>query len=265
MIAVPDSHWQTFKGRPSQVVQTPPAQRPKPTYDRRMDPLDEKLQALIREILALPPGSKLWQQKRSQLIRAIQASGKLWRGGAASQSTSQAWHEVDEHYYTALSMTWDYVLTHLDKYDASRASVMTWINNRLRWDILTMQGKAQEERSRRMFDYIGEEDSTSLIDQLSGREDALSSLTSCCQRLYEVRHEAQAIHVTGRPDINCYDLCQDKLGVSCDPDNWLQLRDRDTYKLMAAYYQSKIPTIAGFWTNKCLPFLRDRLDDDTLA
>lgn len=254
MIAVPNSDCRSHK-----IVKPNPARLRTPS-GRRMDSLDQVLQALIREILALPRGSKPWQQKRQRFVMTVQNSGKLWRGGA-SPASSQTWREVDEHYFTALGMTWEYVLTHLDTYDPQRASVTTWINNRLRWDILTVQGKAREAQMRQMFDYSNDEDGVPLIDQLSASEDAMANLAAVCKILYEAKNEAQAIHVTDRPEINCYELAQDKLGVSCEPAHWLQRRDRDSYRLMAEHYDSRIPTIAGFWTNKCLPFLNDLFGD----
>jgi hypothetical protein len=218
--------------------------------------LDRQLRQLITEILALPPRQAERRIKTNDFMVLVQQSNKLWR--APSLRTDQE----RQIYSDALSDVWLYVLENFHKYDPARGAVMTWINNRLKWDIKTHQGKSWKELRQRLFDYsTGEDDVNSWIDRLRASEDGRILLTEIGQRWREGRAAATAIHVTGRPDINCDALFQDKLGLSLELETWLEPRDRGTYRAMSEYYEAPLPTIASFWANKCLPFMKDVYSD----
>jgi hypothetical protein len=214
--------------------------------------LNRQLHQLITDILALPRPQAARRIKVHQFVRLVQQSEKLWRAPGTDRDI----------YHNALSDVWFYVLANFHKYDPDRGTVMTWINNRLKWDIKTHQAKYWDELRRRLSDYsTGEEDANSWIDRLQASEDGSILLTEIGQRWREVRAAATAIHVTGRPAINCYELFQDKLGLSLELKTWLEPRDRSTYRAMSEHYEAPLPTIASFWTNKCLPFIKDVYSD----
>jgi hypothetical protein len=209
--------------------------------------LDRQLCQLMTDILALTPRSAVRRIKLNEFVRLVQQSEKLWRSPGTDRDI----------YQNALSDVWLYVLANFHKYDPARGTVMTWINNRLKWDIKTHQAKYWDERRRRLSDYsTGEEDVNSWLDRLQASEDGDWSLQEMARRWREGRDAATAIHVTGRPDINGYELFQDKLGLSLELESWLKPRDRSTYRAMAEHYGAPLPTIASFWTNKCLPFIQ---------
>jgi hypothetical protein len=191
--------------------------------------LDRQLRQLITEILALPPRQAARRVKTNEFAALVQQSKKLWR--APSLRTDQE----REIYHNALSDVWFYVLENFHKYDPARGAVMTWINNRLKWDIKTHQGKSWDELRRRQLDYGTSEDNINAwIDRLPANADGGLSLQEIGQRWRDVQAAATAIHVTGRPDINCDALF---------------------------HYGAPLPTIACFWTNKCLPFIKDVYSD----
>jgi hypothetical protein len=227
-----------------------PLVRVRPMHDSAE--LDRLLRQLIVEILALPPKTVQWQRQANIFARHVQRSGKLWGAPGVSR----------ELYTDVLSGVWIYVLRNFHNYDPNRGAVMTWINNRLKWDLKTSQGKFWEELRWRLLDYpSGETDANSWIDRLQASEDGSILLQEIGQRWRDVQAAATAIHVTGRPNINCYELFQDKLGLSLELETWLKPRDRDTYRAMSEYYEAPLPTIACFWTNKCLPFIKDVYSD----
>jgi hypothetical protein len=216
------------------------------------DALDQELRQLIADILALPPQSRSRQLKLNRFCLRVQQSRKLW--GAPGVAP--------ELYAEALSGLWLYVLKNLHKYDADRGSVLTWMNNRLKWDLKTLQGSAWSELQRRMQDLaIDANDGSSWTDRLRAEPDSHLMLEGICTTWWEARAITQAVHVKGKPTINCYELFQDMLGLSCEPAHWLISRDRDTYRTMSEHYGAPIPTLASFWTNRCLPQVRAVLQD----
>jgi hypothetical protein len=215
--------------------------------------LDLELRQLIVAILALPPRTPAWRRQTNHFVRAVQQSKKLWR---APGTESELYNDV-------LAGVWEYVLKNFHKYDPDRGAVMTWINNRLKWDLKTSQGKHWEDLQHRISDFWTghQDDPTRWLDRLQANDDGHFPLDQICQRWWEHRDQSTAIHVRHRPDINSYELFQDMLGLSCDPETWLDRRDRPTYRAMAAHYQAPLPTIASFWTTKCLPLIKQLYHD----
>jgi hypothetical protein len=247
------------EGQSSRSHQTPPLRAPipvpvqPPVRVRAMnDPRDIQLRQTITAILALTPGTPPWQRQVGEFVSLVQQSDKIWRAPGVERDL----------YSDVLSGVWEYVLKNFHKYDPDRGAVMTWINNRLKWDLKTSQGKHWEDLGRRLSNFpLGHEDAISWLDRLEAQADQGLYLKQACQYWWEHRAAAQAIHVQGRPDINCDALFQDMLGLSCDPETWLDRRDRPTYRAMAEHYQAPLPTIASFWTNKCLPFVHQLFED----
>ncbi|MFM2430418.1 MAG: hypothetical protein RLZZ511_1631 [Cyanobacteriota bacterium] len=216
------------------------------------DVLDQELRQLIEAILALPEGAAARRRLVNRFCLRVQQSRKLW--GAPGVSP--------ELYAEALSGLWLYVLKNFHKYEADRGAVLTWMNNRLKWDLKTLQSTAWTELQRRMQDFAidGGEGST-WADRLRAEPDSQLMLEGMCKAWWEARAMTQSVHVKGKPAINCYELFQDMLGLSCEPAQWLVRRDRDTYRAMSAHYGAPIPTLASFWTNRCVPQVRVVLQD----
>jgi hypothetical protein len=227
--------------------------RPRSITPRPMnEPFDRQLRDLISAILRLPVKTPEWRRQTNRFVRLVQQSGKLWRAPGVDR----------EIYYDVLSNVWVYVLENFHKYKPELGAVMTWINNRLKWDIKTAQIKSWEELKRRLTDYgQADPDRPSWLDRLESGEDGGVRLEAMLLRWWEAKAQTQALHVQNRPDLNCYEFFQDMLGLSCEPDTWLERRDRPSYRTMAEYYKAPLPTIASFWTNKCLPLARTILRD----
>jgi hypothetical protein len=219
------------------------------------DPLDHQLRELIIAILSLSPQSPEWRHKRNRFVWLVQTSGKLWRAPGVERDL----------YNDVVSEVWFYVLNSFHKYKPELGGVMTWINNRLKWDLKTAQSKSWEELKRRLTDFgVDDADRPSLIDRLAAKTDGGVQLEQIMHCWWQAQAQAQALHVQHRPDLNCYEFFQDMLGLSCEPDTRFERRDRPSYRTMAEYYNAPLPTIASFWTNKCLPLVREILADLSL-
>jgi hypothetical protein len=215
------------------------------------DPLDQQLRELITAILGLQPKTPERRRQADRFVRLVQKSGKLWRAPGIDR----------ELYNDVLSNLWIYVLESFHKYKPELGAVMTWINNRLKWDLKTAQSKAWEELKRRLTDFGDDPDRSCRIDRLEAQDDGGTWLEQILRRWWENKATTQALHVQHRPDLNCYEFFQDMLGLSCEPDTWCDRRDRPSYRTMAEHYDAPLPTIASFWTNKCLPLVREILRD----
>ncbi|MBE9031909.1 hypothetical protein IQ266_19420 [filamentous cyanobacterium LEGE 11480] len=197
-------------------------------------PIHQHLRELLETARAHPPNSLLRRKYLNQLILAIQKSNRLYRGGASP-----------EHYQEALSMTWLYVVRSLDKYDPSRAEVLTWINFRLSKDIKTVQIKATKEAKRRLNWVTAEDESRSPVDRLPARQDAQWVLTQLNQWLQNSSDELISLHVRGRPDLHCRQMIE-----------W-HLLAGDTFQTIAARENSPTSTLSSFWYKKCVPQLQE--------
>ncbi len=240
----------------SREVRSP--SRPRSTTLRPMnEPFDRQLRESIVTILQLPLKTLEWQRQTSRFVRLVQKSGKLWRAPGVDRDL----------YHDVLAGVWSYVLENFHKYKPELGAVMTWINNRLKWDIKTAQSKCWEELKRRLTDFSGSDgdDRPSRIDRLESDTDGGVQLEQILRCWWDAKATSQAIHVQHRPDLNCYEFFQDMLGLSCEPGTWLERRDRPSYRTMAEYYKAPLPTIASFWTNKCLPAAHIILRDLELA
>jgi hypothetical protein len=216
------------------------------------EPLDIQLRQMIITLLALPPKTPEWRRQTNRFVRLVQQSGKLWRAPGVDRDL----------YEDVLAGVWGYVLENFHKYKPELGAVMTWINNRLKWDIKTAQSKSWEELKRRLTDFSSDgDDRPSRIDRLESNADGGVQLEQILRCWWDAKAQTQALHVQHRPDLNCYEFFQDMLGLSCEPDTWLERRDRPSYRTMAEYYKAPLPTIASFWTNKCLPAARAILRD----
>lgn len=202
------------------------------------NPQDMRLRQLLAEACALPPRSLARRKVMHRFVQEVQGSQRLFRGNGAKP----------EHYSEALSMTWEYVLNHLDSYDPSRAEVMTWINYRLRMNLLTIQGKPQREYQAWEW---GHEDgsSWSILDKIEANADAGILLHKFERWQLKYYSQHQAIHIQQRPDLHVHLMIQ------------LRIIQGLTFREISQTYNAPIPTLSSFWQNKCLPELHKFRDD----
>jgi tetratricopeptide (TPR) repeat protein len=203
------------------------------------------MRQLIAAILLLPVHTRERQRRVGEFVRLVQSSGRLWRPPGVN-------HDL---YHEVLSDLWIYIFENFHKYDPSRGSVMSWINNRLKWNLNTKQIQHWENLQRQLLDSNDRAD----IAEVAGNYHA--DIAEVAKHWWENRSLSQAIHIRHHPELNCYELFQDMVGLNCEPDRWLEQRDRLTYRAMSEYYQVPVPTIASFWINKCMPFIRQLFQD----
>jgi hypothetical protein len=201
-------------------------------------PQDMRLRQLVADACALPARSIARRRVLNQFVQEVQRSQRLFRGNGAKP----------EHYSDALSATWEYVLNHLESYDPSRAEVMTWINYRLRMNILTIQGKPIRELQALEWENA-DGTSWSLLDNLESSADAgiLLHKFESWQRTYQ--QQQQAIHIQQRSDLHVHLMIQ------------LRIIQGMTFREISQTYNAPIPTLSSFWQNKCLPELHKFKDD----
>jgi tetratricopeptide (TPR) repeat protein len=201
---------------------------------------DISMSQFIAAILLLPVDARERQRKIGEFVRLVQSSGRLWRPPGVN-------HDL---YHEVLSDLWVYIFENFHKYDPSRGSVMSWINNRLKWNLKTKQLQHWEKLQRQLLDRHDRANIAEVADTYH------ADIAEVAKHWWENRSLSQAIHIRHRPDLNCYEFFQDMIGLSCEPDKWLEQRDRSSYRAMSEYYQVPLPTIASFWVNNCLPFIR---------
>ena len=80
----------------------------------------EYLQQLVAEACSHPAKSLKRRQKLNEIVRVVTRSGKLWQ-------------ENTPYYHDALQVTWMNFCRNPEKYRPNSCSVITWINNSLKW------------------------------------------------------------------------------------------------------------------------------------
>ena len=97
------------------------------------------LSQLVTEACKHPPGSKERQRNLTKIIRVL--NNRLWR-------------ERTAYYEDALQETWVYFCKNIcegNAYNAEKASVVTWLNNYLKWrlkDGFIREQQKKEAKSR---------------------------------------------------------------------------------------------------------------------
>jgi DNA-directed RNA polymerase specialized sigma24 family protein len=191
-----------------------------------------------------PIGSVARQKLLTQLVSAVQQSGRLWRGGGVDR----------DDYDEALQKTWLYVCRSIEKYDPDRAEVMTWINNHLQWrlrDIPIAQTKTQKH-IKSLLPRNTDEDSQAQEDpihQIPARSEPSSLLSDLQEWLEQEALILQRVHIQHRPELHCQKVIHQRLLLECP---WKELSLR---------HNCPVPTLSNFYQKKCLPFLRQFMQD----
>lgn len=201
-------------------------------------PQDIRLRQLLADAAAQPERSLTRRRLLQRFVLEVQGSNRLFCGNGAKP----------EHYSEALSTTWLYILTHLDSYDPSRSEVMTWINYRLRMNLLTVQGRPLRELQAKEWDN-GDGTCWTILENIEATADARILLHKFTTWQLKYQNYHQQIHIQQRPDLNVQLLIQ------------LRVLDGLTFREISQTYDSPIPTLSCFWQNKCVPELRKFKDD----
>ncbi len=205
-----------------------------------MASLDKRLAELITQTCSCPQDSLERQRGLNQLIWEIQQSGKLLRGVG------------EPDYEDALQQTWLYLCRNLceattgDVYDPERASVITWINDYLKWRLKDNRYKWHDMKSLRVQTIMFEDDDCiDPVDHLMAPPSAPPIIDEIFDWLEKEKKILKRIYVRDRPDINCYDLIPRRL----PPET--------AWEDLAVEFGVAVTTISNFYHRECRPRLKE--------
>jgi hypothetical protein len=201
--------------------------------------LQDRLLALRAEACQHPRGSVERQIKLDRMVRLINQSGRLWRESA-------------DVYPDALQRTWLYFCRNLCEattgkcYSPEKATIVTWLNAYLKWEILRLKIEENAHRQRIAQPYIGSDGE--MVDRVNDipSPEADSSMPDEIREWLRTDPSGQLrqCHFKDRPDINCQLLLQRKL-----------LQD-NTWETLASELNIKATTLSAFYSRYCIKKLR---------
>jgi hypothetical protein len=110
------------------TIATSPDDKFDPRTTRSLNPVDIQLRELAAAACQHAPGSLQRNRHLTQLIHLVQHDRRYYRCGSAQP----------EHYAEAQSRSWFWLVRNIHRYDPTLAEVMTWVNNRIKWDLRTV-------------------------------------------------------------------------------------------------------------------------------
>ena len=195
-----------------------------------VDELEECLQRLVAEARESPPVER--RQRLNEIVRLVSRSGRLWR-------------EETPYYQDALQQTWLYLCRHLEKYDSSRANVITWLDNHLRWRLEDFRQAQQAELARRVSGSMND-DAIDRIDNIPAPPE-IPPILEAVRKWVETDPDGElsSTHIKNRPDITCQILILRRLPPE---KRWSEI---------ASEFNLSQSTAANFYRRQCLPRLRN--------
>lgn len=195
--------------------------------------LNQHLKTLVAEACSFPPRSLQRRQKLNEIVRVVTKSGKLWR-------------ENTPDYKDALQQTWLYFCRNLERYDPTSCSVITWLDNCLKWRLQDFrQAEAKAQVRTASHPRQGDEETLDPIQNLPASPDIPAILEETYQWAEtDPEGELVSTHVQGRPDVNCQILIQRRL----PPET--------SWKSIAEEFSLRPSTAPNFYQRECLPLLR---------
>lgn len=198
----------------------------------------EFLSQLVIDACKYPPGSKERQKYLTKIIRVV---------------NSQLWRENTPYYEDALQETWIYFCRNIcepqggSAYNLKKASVITWLNNYLKWRLKDGYIRVQKEKKHRIFKQINDSNQiTQIIDNLPAKPDIPPLLEEIKHwALVDSDNKLRQIHLVNHPKITAQALILKRLPPEVP---WNQLATE--YKIAAG-------TLSSFYQRKCKPLLRD--------
>lgn len=203
-----------------------------------MEKISENLTWLVQEACKYPPGHRQRQKLLTQIIRLV--NRKLWRENTA-------------YYEDALQETWIYFCQNIcerktaKQYDSNKASIITWLNNYLRWRL--KDGYIQTAKQKKYRVSIRVDNNNKIIDpvdSLPAKPDAVAILQEIEEWVIndpeqKLRHTNLAQH----PQITCQLLILKRL----PPET--------PWKSLAEEHGISAGTLSSFYQRKCKPLLRE--------
>jgi hypothetical protein len=200
--------------------------------------LEEQLQQMLIEARRYPSGHFRRQQALSAMIRLIAQSKKLW-------------HENTPYYADALQQTWLYFCQNIceastgERYDASRGSVITWLNHYLRWRLQDLRVQECQHQQRALSFWPSGHYTWHLIDCLAAKPDIPPILQETNHwALQDVDGALKRIHIRHRPDVTAQMLILQRL----PPET--------PWEILAKDFGLSVSTLSSFYQRQCIPILR---------
>lgn len=195
--------------------------------------LNQQLQQLVAEACSYPAKSSQRRQKLNEIVRVVMKSDKLWK-------------ENTPYYNDALQQTWLYFCRNLEQYNPQSCSVITWLDNCLKWRLQDLRSSQAREQARTVSaPKLAIEETTDPIANLSAFPDIPPILEETYQWVQaDLDQELRSIHVKGRPDVTCQILILRRL----PPET--------PWKTIAKEFDLPPSTAPNFYKRECLPRLR---------
>ena len=229
-----DSIIETTSGECPEYVQSHSTRRSLMTNTRVVDDLNQQLEQLVALACSYPAKSLQRRQKLNELVRVVMKSGKLWK-------------ENTPYYNDALQQTWLYFCRNPEQYNSERSSVITWLNNCLKWRLQDLRSAKATEQARTVSSPMpGTEETTDTIENLPASPEIPSILEETYQWAQaDPDGELASTHVKGRRDVTCQILILRRL----PPET--------PWKTIALEFNLPPSTAPNFYKRECLPRLRN--------
>lgn len=196
--------------------------------------LDRQLQQLVTEVCAHPAKSLIRRQKLNEVVRLVTRSDKLWRKNTP-------------YYKDALQQTWLYFCRNVDRYAPTQCSVITWLNNSLKWRLQDCC-KAEAENRAKTIAPLGSDNgyNADLLANLPASPEVPPILEETYEWVQtDPDNELRKIHIKGYPHVTCQALIL------------LRLPPEVPWKEIAQKFNLPPSTAPNFYKRECLPRLRN--------
>jgi hypothetical protein len=203
-----------------------------------MENISKTLAQLVQEACEYPPGNRERQKRLTQIIRLV--NKKLWK-------------ENTVYYEDALQETWVYFCKNVCEgktakpYDPEQATVVTWLNNYLKWrlkDSFIKRAKQKQQLAHVQVDKNNQ--SIDPVANLPANPDVPPLLEEIeAWVLQDPEHKLRQIYLDKHPEITCQLLILSRL----PPET--------PWKTLAEQYGISAGTLSSFYQRKCKPLLRD--------
>ncbi|MDZ8235561.1 MAG: sigma-70 family RNA polymerase sigma factor [Nostoc sp. ChiQUE01a] len=196
--------------------------------------LNQQLQQLVVEACSYPARSLIRRQKLNEIVRVVMKSGKLWQ-------------ENTPYYKDALQQTWLYFCRNPEQYDPERCSLITWLDNCLKWRLQDFRSLEIENQARTVsISTLKIQQITNSIESLPASADIPPILEETYNWvLTDPEGELSTIHVKGRPEVSCKTIIL------------LRLPPETPWKTIAEKFNLPPSTAPNFYKRECLPRLRN--------
>lgn len=204
-----------------------------------MDTFDQELRDLVAQACGCPLGSLERQERLTIVVQRIIDSGKLWKDSAP-------------YYRDILQKTWIYFCLNLcesktgECYCPTKASVTTWLNAYLKWELHSARITTQKQQTRTaQVRTFNSDESLDPVDLLEAPPDVPPILEIAQQWTeMDIDGELRRVHIQGHPKITCQLLILRRLPPEI---GWKELSE-----------ELGLPTstLSSFYQRQCVPRLR---------